>query len=130
MTREIEGKKCLCVDFDHTITVTEDEYHFGSEKPNWPVINWIEEQYFAGHTIIVWTARPWSEAAHMVARLTEWGVLFHGIRMAKGGADVYVDDKAVNVKASDWRGQANDVMRAQKWVGQKEVLANDGGEPV
>ena len=28
-----------------------------------------------------------------MARLTEWGVDWHGIRMEKGKADVYVDDK-------------------------------------
>ncbi|WP_199268418.1 hypothetical protein [Halomarina oriensis] len=57
------------------------------------MVHWVDEQYDAGHTIIVWTARPWDAANQTVARLTEWGVEWHGIRMEKGYADMSVDDK-------------------------------------
>lgn len=107
-------KKTIACDFDHTITHTENEYEYGSEKPNHEVIEWLKEMYYDGHTIIVWTARPWSEAPIIAARLTEWGVRWHGLRCEKGGADVYVDDKAVCVKVGNWQRAAESTMDRQK----------------
>lgn len=105
-------KRTIAVDFDKTITVTDDEYSYGTETPNPEVIEWLREMYYAGMTIIVWTARPWSEANIIAARLTEWDVNFHGVRCGKGGADVYVDDKAVNHTDDDWRDRAESVMNS------------------
>lgn len=119
------GKKTICVDFDHTITQTDDEYAFGSETPNPEVIEWVRDRYFEGHTIIVWTARQWDDAPKIVGRLTEWGVFFHGVRCAKGGGDVYVDDKAVNVKDANWAANAQAVMSRQQFPGEDPWA--DGG---
>lgn len=109
------GKRTINVDFDHTITTTQDEYAFGSEEPNPEMIEWVRDRYYEGHTIIVWTARPWTEAHIVAARLTEWDVRYHGIRCDKGGSDIYVDDKGYlpetvlelgglpeSVKAAEW----------------------------
>ena len=59
----------------------------------------VREHYYAGGTVIVWTARPWSEANRIAAHLTEWEVPYHGIRCEKGSGDVYVDDKALSPEA-------------------------------
>jgi hypothetical protein len=84
----------IAVDFDKTLTGGEESYVTGDpEKPNEEMVEWVNYQYRQGHTIIVWTARPWEAAQETVARLTEWGVDWHGLRMEKGHADVYVDDK-------------------------------------
>jgi hypothetical protein len=84
----------IAVDFDKTLTKGEEEYiSERAEKPNEEMVEWVNYQYRQGHTIIVWTARPWEAAQETVARLTEWGVDWHGLRMEKGHADVYVDDK-------------------------------------
>ncbi|MFB6177416.1 MAG: capsular biosynthesis protein [Halobaculum sp.] len=56
----------------------------------------VDELYSRGHTIIVWTARPWSVADETVGWLTANGIRYHGIRMEKGSSDVYLDDKAIN----------------------------------
>lgn len=90
------SKKTIAVDFDHTISLTDDEYSTGNERPNEPVIEWMWEQYYEGHTLLVWTARPWKDAPFLVSRLEEWEVPWHGIKCNKGGADVYVDDKALD----------------------------------
>lgn len=89
-------KKTICVDFDHTISITNDEYDIGDEQPNERVIEWMWERYFEGHTLIVWTARPWRDASYIVSKLIAWEVPWHGLRCSKGGADLYVDDKALN----------------------------------
>lgn len=84
----------IAVDFDATLTQgEEDDRTTEAPDPDEEMVHWVNEQYDAGHTIIVWTARPWDAANQTVARLTEWGVKWHGIRMEKGYADVYVDDK-------------------------------------
>ena len=86
----------LGVDFDNTLT-TENVEYWNDERPepDEDVIERVNEHYHAGGTVIVWTARPWSEASRIAAHLTEWGVRWHGIRCDKGSADVYLDDKAI-----------------------------------
>ncbi|MFC6724469.1 hypothetical protein ACFQE1_08795, partial [Halobium palmae] len=84
----------IAVDFDDTLSEgEEDDFTERPPEPHEETVHWVNEQYRKGHTIIVWTARPWDSAAQTVARLTEWGVHWHGLRMEKGHADVYVDDK-------------------------------------
>ncbi|MDQ2052895.1 capsular biosynthesis protein [Natronolimnohabitans sp. A-GB9] len=89
--------KTLNVDFDHTITDrTTDEYLPPCEQePNTDLIEKLHDAYYDGKTIIVWTARPWSDASQVAGMLTLWDVPFHGLMMAKGGSDCYVDDKAM-----------------------------------
>ncbi len=86
----------LNIDFDHTITKrSTDEYLSPcQQKPNTELVEKMWEAYYSGKTIIVWTARPWSDAAELAGVLTMWEVPFHGLMMAKGGSDMYVDDKA------------------------------------
>ena len=85
------------IDFDHTITErTTDEYLPPREQtPNMDVVEKMWESYFAGKTIIIWTARPWRDAGELAGVLTMWDVPFHGLMMAKGGSDKYVDDKSI-----------------------------------
>ena len=84
----------IAVDFDRTLTGGEGSYITEeAEEPDEEMVEWVNYQYRRGHTIIIWTARPWEAAQETVARLTEWGVDWHGIRMEKGHADVYVDDR-------------------------------------
>lgn len=84
------------VDFDGTLTEGDCRYWVDGEResPNEAQIAETNERYHDGWCVIVWTARPWSEAATIEARLTEWGVKHHGILCEKGSADEYVDDKA------------------------------------
>ena len=85
----------IAVDFDNTITEDDVEY-WNDERPepDADIIEWVNEQYNAGHTIIIWTARQWTQAGQIAAHCTEWGLKFHGIRCSKGSADQYIDDKA------------------------------------
>jgi hypothetical protein len=91
---DAEEHQRIAVDFDKTLTKGEESYITErAEKPDEEMVEWVNYQYRQGHTIIVWTARPWEAAQETVARLTEWGIDWHGLRMEKGHADVYVDDK-------------------------------------
>lgn len=87
----------LNVDFDNTLTSGDVAYWDGERAdPDPDVCDYVRDHYHGGGTVVVWTARPWSEASTIAARLTEWGVPYHGIRCEKGSADVYLDDKALH----------------------------------
>ena len=88
------------VDFDNTLTCGDVAYWDGERPtPDEYVIERVRDAYYMGCTVIVHTARMWSEAAQIAAHLTEWMVPYHAIRCEKGSADVYVDDKAMTPEA-------------------------------
>jgi hypothetical protein len=92
---ESESPQRINIDFDNTLTESNVKYWAGERPdPDDEMIDYLIEKYRDGHTIIIWTARPWSEAGRIAGHLTEWGVRFHGIRCDKGSADLYIDDKA------------------------------------
>jgi hypothetical protein len=95
MTDPTQARRVL-VDFDNTLTTGDVEY-WNDERPepDEDVVDAVNECYYAGATVIVWTARPWSEAGRIAAHLTEWGVRWHGLHCEKGSGDVYIDDKAI-----------------------------------
>jgi len=87
----------IAIDFDKTLTEDSgDPYKVGGEVPNEEMVEYVrrlkEDHYY---DIIVWTARPWSHAQHVAGLLTQWGVQYNGLRMEKGGAHIYVDDRAM-----------------------------------
>lgn len=85
----------IAVDFDGTLTKGEAKWwNDEQEQPVNEMLMKVNDLYTQGHTIIIWTARPWSEGGKIAGRLTEWSVRFHGIRCGKGSADLYIDDKA------------------------------------
>lgn len=92
---EFDAGDLVAVDFDGTLTQGTAKYWAGEvEEPREEVLEWVREQYYNGAHVVIWTARPWSQASTIAARLTEWGVPYHGVRCEKGGADGYLDDKA------------------------------------
>lgn len=96
----------IAIDFDHTLTEDSgDPYKVGGEIPNQEVVDhvrWLKEEQ--NEEIVIWTARPWSQAHHIAGLLTMWKVPYNGIKMEKGGADVYLDDKVVNhTTDKDWK---------------------------
>lgn len=86
----------ICVDFDGTLTdPNKDEWLPAFEQePNSEMIAAVYDRYISGDKIIIWTARRWDEASEVAGWLTAHKVPFHGLRCNKGGADLYVDDKA------------------------------------
>lgn len=97
-----QDKKTILVDFDNTLALKDDEYALGDETPNGPVIERVRELYFLGHTVIVWTARQWSDASYVAGYCTMHDIPYHGLQMGKGGGDAMLDDKAVSVNDLAW----------------------------
>ena len=62
--------------------------------PNIKNIEITRKLYKDGNIIIIHTARQWETAAETVGWLIKNKIPFHGVYMAKGGADKYIDDKS------------------------------------
>ena len=90
------NRKVINVDIDDTLTNGE-KFWEAEPTPNNGTIQLVQELYMNGHIIIIHTAREWGCATATAAWLTKNGVPYHGIKMEKGGADFYVDNKNIHV---------------------------------
>lgn len=87
-------KAVINIDFDGTLTNGENPFTT-DPTPNIKNIDIVRKIYFKGYQyiIIIHTARMWEFAGETVAWLIKHKVPFHGLYMAKGGSDYYIDDK-------------------------------------
>lgn len=90
------NRKVINIDVDGILTNGEKFWEV-EPSPNLETISIIRTLYEEGNIIIIHTARQWECAPETIAWLTKHRVPFHGIYMAKGGADMYVDDKMVTL---------------------------------
>lgn len=95
-----------CFDIDGTLcTNTEGEY--SSAEPFLDMIAHVNSLFEAGHRILLYTARgattgiDWRNVT--IQQLQDWNVSYHQLYMGKPTADVYIDDKAVNL--IDWKNK-------------------------
>lgn len=93
-----------CFDIDGTLcTNTEGEYD--SAEPFADMIEHVNQLFVEGHQILLYTARgattgiDWRETTEH--QLKDWNVSYHQLFMGKPTADIYIDDKAINI--ADWR---------------------------
>lgn len=93
----------IFVDIDDTICFRNEdkvELDYTNSIPYPERIDKINKLYNEGHTIIYWTARGtktgknWFKITYK--QLTEWGCLFHELRMGKPVYDLFIDDKNVS----------------------------------
>lgn len=90
-----------CFDIDGTLcNDTHGDYLWAT--PNLEVISKLNKLFDDGHTIIFHTARgatagiDWFELTKK--QLKSWNVKYHRLVMSRPGADVYIDDKTIDVK--------------------------------
>lgn len=113
-----------CFDVDGTLcTNTDGKYEKAEPYPN--VIARVNTLHDGGHRIILYTARGSTTGIDWRAlteqQLQTWGVRYHELRFGKPNADIFVDDKAINVteiRAPNSRSEAG-VKRA---FGSPEAL--------
>jgi len=98
------GMMIYCFDIDGTICTSVENSRYELAQPIPRMVEKINELYDTGHTIIIMTARgcvsgkDWSEFTAM--QLADWKVKYHELIMnKKPHADIFVDDKAINVSA-------------------------------
>ncbi len=92
---EQEKNRVIAVDLDGTLTNGEPFWD-GIPTPNKAIVEQVRELYQQGNIIIIWTARAWELAPETVGWLVMNRIPYHGLYMAKGGADLYIDDKCIN----------------------------------
>jgi len=66
--------------------------------PNLEMIDKVNELYEKGYTIILNTSRLWHDFEATVLWLAVHKVKYHTLIMAKPFADLYVDDKNINLE--------------------------------
>jgi trehalose-6-phosphatase len=92
-----------CFDIDGTIC-TNTEGNYENAKPLEDIIRRVNQLFREGNTIYFFTARGattgknWRQITE--SQLTAWGVKYHQLFFGKPTADIYIDDKCVNV--NDW----------------------------
>ena len=91
-----------CFDVDGVVATIVKDAMYGRAKPIHKNIKKINHLYETGHTIIMFTARgdttglDWRDITEK--QFAGWGLKYHELRFGKPTADVYVDDKCINVK--------------------------------
>ena len=100
-----------CFDLDGTlVTNTEDEtgkMHYDEVQPIPEAIDKLKKLYIDGNKIIIQTARG-SKSGKVIEyteltkkQLEKFNIPYHQLNVGyKPAADIYIDDKAINVK--DW----------------------------
>lgn len=102
--RKYSRKKSMttyCFDLDGTLcTNTEGDYERAA--PIADAISAVNRLYANGHTILIQTARGFSTGINWLEltkkQLKDWGVNYHELHFNKVSANVYIDDKAINIK--------------------------------
>ena len=113
-------REIIMVDFDGTLTLggrfwTKDEI-----LPNLKVIDWVNKKYKEGNVIIIFTARPYEVMRETVSWLIKYGVKYHGINMDKPGAQIYLDDKSLNLK--DINNAIKIIEMKEEYIKHNEVI--------
>lgn len=87
--------KTIMVDLDGVICTEELFHDRPLAQPIAGAREALRDLRAAGHTVIIYTARGWSE--HRVTRhwLEQHGIEYDGLHMGKPVADVWIDDRAV-----------------------------------
>lgn len=89
--------KLIAIDLDGVLCIGES-WKEEELKPNMKMIKFVQELYFKGAHIIIWTARQPKYYSSTLAWLIKNEIPFHGIaQFVKCGADVYIDDKSLNL---------------------------------
>lgn len=113
-----------CFDIDGVLcTSTEGDYPAAQPRPE--IIGQVNRLYAQGHRVTLYTARGATTGIDWRAlterQLRDWGVRYHELRMGKPTADVYIDDKAVNL--SDWIRDGFEIRRPIS--GAEEPVTHD-----
>lgn len=99
-TGEITGKR-ICFDIDGVIAKLVPGNDYSKSGPDEKVINLIRMLFERGNGIFIYTARgtatgiDWKRTTE--EQLKQWGVPYNGLYFGKPGADVFIDDRAINI---------------------------------
>ena len=91
--------KTYCFDIDGTICSTNCEYK--DAEPFISVITYINKLYESGNEIIMFTSRGTKSGINWYDftknQIDTWDLQYHKLIMDKPQADVFIDDRAINI---------------------------------
>jgi len=85
----------LIVDLDGTICTEEKQFSRSMAKPLDDAIEAIRTIKSHGHTIIIYSARTWSEYEMTVDWLSRHGIPYDQLILGKPQGDYWIDDRAI-----------------------------------
>ncbi len=98
----LQGKPLtICCDIDGIIAEKVPGNDYGAATPNHHNIHLINTLHDAGHSVLLFTARgsltglDWQERTRK--QMQTWGVRYAGLQFGKPAADIYVDDKLMEL---------------------------------
>lgn len=90
-----------CIDIDGVLCQTVG-INYKDAVPDEQVIDHVNNLFDKGHNITIYTARGVGRGIDMTPltrkQLTQWGVKYHELWANKPPADIYIDDRALNIK--------------------------------
>ena len=90
-----------CIDVDGVLCQTVG-LNYKDAVPNEQMINIVNNLFDEGHEITIYTARGVGRGIDMSSltekQLSQWGVKYNKLYNNKPPADIYIDDKALNIK--------------------------------
>lgn len=88
--------KLYAIDIDGVICHTEG-MEYANSTPIQSRIDGVNRLFEAGHTVYVYTGRHWNHYFLTQQQLKEWGVKHHYLVMGCLPADVYINDRMMDV---------------------------------
>lgn len=87
-------KKTIICDLDGTLCSEEHTFRRFLAQPMLEAIRLLNQQYDAGHKIIIYTGRSWSEYDITEVWLKNNNVKYHQLICGKPIGDLWIDDRA------------------------------------
>lgn len=92
----------IVFDLDGTICTEEKMFSRSLARPIRKAIKVVNALFKEGHTIIIYSARSWTEYEMTHCWLKNHKVKFHQLVMGKPQGDLWIDDRAI--QPDDWEG--------------------------
>lgn len=99
----------LSIDLDGTICTEEKTFERALAKPIPGAREALQTLVNAGHTVVIYSARSWSELRMTEAWLKANEIPYHGLHLGKPVADVFIDDRAIGF--TEWSATLADLDR-------------------
>jgi len=104
----VDIDETICTDVEETIKMESyggyirETKDYSKAKPIQERIDYVNKLYYAGHTIVYWTARgtktliDWTQITRN--QLDDWGVKYTELRLGKPHYDLFIDDKNIEAE--------------------------------
>lgn len=112
--------KIIAVDFDGTLCVNKWP---AIGEPNLALIEWLKQESLNGNKLILWSCRTGVMLKYAELWCADHGLYFNAINenipesidrfgddCRKVFADIYIDDKALQISAEDWCINKGDIV--------------------